>query len=219
MDKRELAKKIDHTILKADATHAQIREAIAYAREVGAASVCLNGAYVALAADMLRGSDVAVCTVIGFPLGACSTYTKARETENAYVHGAREMDMVLNIGALKSGNFDYVRNDIEAVVKASPALVKVILENCYLTKEEIVTACKLSAEAGAAFVKTSTGFGPSGATADDVRLMRENCPPHVQVKAAGGIGNLADVMAMLEAGASRIGLSRTKAILAELGGE
>jgi deoxyribose-phosphate aldolase len=160
-----------------------------------------------------------VCTVIGFPLGANSTYTKAKETENAYLHGAREMDMVINISALKSGDYDYVRNDIEAVVKASPALVKVILENCYLTKEEIAIACHLCTEADAQYVKTSTGFGPSGATAEDVKLMRESIAPDMKVKAAGGIATLADVKAMLAAGADRVGMSRTAGVLAELAAE
>lgn len=219
MTSRELAGKIDHTILKAEATFDQIRETILYARQVGAASVCLNPAYVALAADLLRDSDTVVCTVIGFPLGANSSYTKAKETENAYLHGAREMDMVINVSALKSGDYDYVRKDIEAVVNASPALVKVILENCYLTKEEIAIACRLCMEAGAEYVKTSTGFGPSGAKVEDVKLMRASISPEMKVKAAGGIGTLADVKAMLAAGADRVGMSRTAGVLAELEAE
>lgn len=216
MTTHELARKIDHTILKAEATFEQVRNTILYAREVDAASVCLNPAYVALATQLLKGTDVAVCTVIGFPLGANSSYTKAKETENAYQYGAREMDMVLNISALKSGDYDFVQKDIEAVVKASPALVKVILENCYLTRDEIVTACKLVEQAGAQFVKTSTGFGPSGATLQDVRLMRKSIGPNMKIKAAGGIGSLADALAMIKAGADRIGMSRTAGVLKEL---
>lgn len=217
MTPQQLTRKVDHTILKANATFEEIRSTILYAREISAATVCINPAYVALAAELLQGSDTGVCCVAGFPLGANTPLLKARETEEAYRQGAAEVDMVLNISALKSGDFDYVKSDIEAVVNASPANIKVILENCYLTKEEIVTACKICEEAGAKFVKTSTGFGPSGATVEDVRLMRASVSPAVQVKAAGGIATLADVMAMLGAGADRVGLSRTAAILAELG--
>lgn len=216
MTKKELAAVIDHTILKADATYDEIEQTILYAREIGAASVCLNPAYVAMAADLLRGSSTIVCTVIGFPLGATSTYAKAKEAQNAYQHGARELDMVINIGALKSKDYTFVQNDIEAVVQASPAPVKVILENCTLTREEIVIACGLAEKAGAAFVKTSTGFGTGNATVADVKLMRQSVPPHVQVKAAGGIGSLKEAKAMLAAGANRLGMSRTAAVLAEL---
>lgn len=216
MTRAELAAKIDHTILNANATYDDIRSTILYAKEVGAASVCLNPAYVALAAELLRDTNTLVCTVIGFPLGANATYTKAIETQNAYRNGAREMDMVLNVSALKSGNFEYVKNDIEAVVNASPALVKVIIETCYLTRDEIVTACRLAEEAGAKFVKTSTGFGPAGAKAEDVALMRESVSANMQVKASGGIRTLKDVQAMLAAGASRIGMSRTAEVLGEL---
>ncbi|MDL2218925.1 deoxyribose-phosphate aldolase [Ruminococcaceae bacterium OttesenSCG-928-O06] len=213
MTRNELAKTIDHTILKAEATRAQVEETILYARGQGTASVCLNPCWVPLAADLLAGSGVAVCTVIGFPLGATTSYAKAKETEAAREQGAAEMDMVLNIGALKSGMEDYVLADIKAVVHASDALVKVILETCYLTDAEIAAACRLAAEAGATFVKTSTGFGPQGATAENVRLMRQSIPLEMQVKAAGGIGTLQDALAMLDAGASRIGASRTAAIL------
>ncbi|MFV0412275.1 MAG: deoxyribose-phosphate aldolase [Oscillospiraceae bacterium] len=219
MTNTELARKTDHTILKANATYEEIKQTIAYAAEIGAASVCLNPAYVALAAEMLRGTSTLVCTVIGFPLGANSTLTKAQEARAAYRYGARELDMVINISALKSGNLAYVKKDIEAVVNATPALVKVILENCYLTKEEIATACRLAAEAGADYVKTSTGFGPSGARAEDVALMKASVPAGIKVKAAGGIGTLADVKAMLAAGADRVGMSRTAGVLAELAAE
>lgn len=219
MIRKEMAKMIDHTILKADATPAQVQDVIAFARQEGTASVCLNASFIPMAAELLAGSGVAVCTVIGFPLGATSSTAKAKETEDAYKQGAREMDMVLHTGMLKAGNTAYVLSDIKAVVNASPALVKVILENCYLTQEEIVLACQLCAEAGAAFVKTSTGFGPTGATVADVALMRRSIPAEMQVKAAGGIGTLADALAMINAGASRIGASRTAAILDALEGQ
>lgn len=213
MTRQELAAKIDHTILKANATFEEIKAAIDYAGRAGTASVCLNPAYVALAADMLKNTHTAVCTVIGFPLGANSTYTKAKETETAYRYGCREMDMVLNISALVSANYDYVMNDIAAVVNASPAPVKVILETCYLSDAQIEIACRLAAEAGAAFVKTSTGFGPAGASVKHVRLMRASIPAEMQVKASGGIRTLKDAQAMLRAGASRLGMSSTAAVL------
>ena len=216
MTRNELARKIDHTILKANATYEEIRSTILYAREIGAASVCLNPAYISLASGLLNESDTLVCTVIGFPLGANSTYIKAKEAEHAYQLGAREMDMVLNISAMKDGNHDYVKQDIAAVVAASPAPVKVILETCYLTDEEIAAACRLAEEAGAAFVKTSTGFGPSGATAENVALMRASVSASVKVKASGGIGTLDDVKTMLAAGADRLGMSRSASVLEAL---
>lgn len=215
MKKQELAAMIDHTILKPDATFAQVEETILYAKEIGAASVCINPSYVALAANLLSESDTKVCTVIGFPLGANSTFVKAKEAQNAYQHGADEIDMVINIGALKSGDYAFVENDIAAVVNATPALVKVILENCYLTKEEIVIACQLAEKAGANFVKTSTGFGTGNATVADVKLMRESVSDEIGVKASGGIGSLKDAEAMIKAGATRLGTSRTATILAE----
>lgn len=215
MKKQELAAMIDHTLLKPDATFSQVEETILYAKEIGAASVCINPSYVALAASLLSESDTKVCTVIGFPLGANSTFTKAKEAQNAYQHGADEIDMVINIGALKSGDYEYVENDIAAVVEATPALVKVILENCYLTKEEIVIACELAQKAGADFVKTSTGFGTGNATVADVKLMRESVSDDMGVKASGGIGSLKDAENMIKAGATRLGTSRTAAILAE----
>lgn len=219
MTRQELAAKIDHTILKADATFDEIRSTIEYAKKEKTASVCLNPAYVSLAADILKDTDTVVCTVIGFPLGANSTYTKAKEAKNAYLHGARELDMVINISALKSKNYDYVKNDITAVVEATPAIVKVIIETCYLTDDEISTACRLAAEGGAHFVKTSTGFGPAGATAKHIRLMRSAVPDGIQIKAAGGIRTLKDAKAMLKAGADRIGMSSTEAVLSELDAE
>ena len=215
MTRKDLAKMIDHTILKADATEQQVRDVILFAKREGTASVCLHPFWVPMAAELLAGTDVVVCSVAGFPLGANCAPSKAFEAAWLYENGATEVDMVLNVGALKSGMLDAVRSDVEAVVKASPAKVKVILENCYLTKDEIVTACRLCAEAGAAFVKTSTGLATGGATAEDVRLMRASVPANVQVKAAGGIGCYKDALAMIEAGATRIGASRTAAILDE----
>ncbi|MFV0350951.1 MAG: deoxyribose-phosphate aldolase [Oscillospiraceae bacterium] len=219
MTRAELAAKVDHTILKPDATYEEIRNTIAYAKEIGAASVCLHPAYVALAADMLKGSDTLVCTVIGFPQGANNTLTKAQEARTAYLYGARELDMVINVGALKSGDEDYVRKDIAAVVAATPGIVKVILETGMLTKEEIQTACRLCVEAGAAFVKTSTGYGPRGASVEDIKIMRASTPPTMRIKAAGGIGTLADAKALTAAGADRLGMSRTASVLAELDAE
>lgn len=216
MTHAELAAKIDHTILKAEATEEQVREVILYAKKEHTASVCLNPCWVPLAAELLAGSGVAVCTVIGFPLGATTTAAKVAEAKEAYAAGATELDMVLNIGALKSGLTELVARDIRAVVEATPGLVKVILEVCYLTDEQIKLACKLCAEAKAAYVKTSTGFGPSGATVEAVRLMRAASPAGVKIKAAGGIGSLASAQAMLNAGADRLGASRTAAMLAEL---
>ncbi len=219
MTHAELAAKIDHTILKAEATEEQVREVILYAKKEHTASVCLNPCWVPLAAELLAGSGVAVCTVIGFPLGATTTAAKVAEAKEAYAAGATELDMVLNIGALKSGLTELVARDIRAVVEATPGLVKVILEVCYLTDEQIELACKLCAEAKAAYVKTSTGFGPSGATVEAVRLMRAASPAGVKIKAAGGIGSLASAQAMLNAGADRLGASRTAAMLAELDAE
>ena len=219
MTAADFAKKVDHTILKANATYAEIRETILYAREIGAASVCLNPVHVPLAAELLKGTATKVCTVTGFPLGANTKEGKAEEAKAACAAGAQEIDMVMNISALKSGDHATVRADVAAVVQAvAPVTVKVILENCYLTAEEIVDACRLAEEGGAHYVKTSTGLGPWGAKAEDVELMRKSVSPNVKIKAAGGIATLADAQAMLDAGADRLGLSRTAAILAELEG-
>lgn len=185
----EIAKYIDHTNLKATATRADIETLCAEARQYGFRAVCVNPSQVVNAVEFLAGSEVRVATVIGFPLGATTSLTKAREAEEAVAAGAAELDMVINIGALKEGRLDLVRDDIKAVVRAARgALVKVILETCYLTDEEKVLACRAAAEAGANFVKTSTGFGPGGATLEDVRLLRANIPPTMEVKASGGSG-------------------------------
>lgn len=215
MTRAELAKRIDHTLLKADATQKQVEQLLAFALAENTASVCLNPCWVPLAAERLSGSQVAVCAVAGFPLGATTPANKAREAEELYKLGAREIDVVMNIGWLKSGLEDRVLEDLKGVVSASPALVKVIIETCYLSREEIVTACKLVAEAGAAFVKTSTGFGPAGARVEDVKLMRQSVPAGMKIKAAGGIGSYVDALVLMEAGADRIGASRTAAILDE----
>ncbi|MFP3357662.1 deoxyribose-phosphate aldolase [Planococcus sp. SIMBA_143] len=204
-----IASLIDHTLLKAEATAPQIEQLCKEAAEYKFASVCVNPAWVALAAKELDQSEVKVCTVIGFPLGASTSETKAFETTDAIEKGAGEIDMVLNIGALKSGQEDVVKADVEAVVNAAKgkAIVKVILEICLLTDEEIKLASRLSKEAGADFVKTSTGFSTGGATVEAVRLMRETVGPDLGVKASGGVRSLEDVEKMVEAGATRIGAS------------
>ncbi len=211
----ELAKYIDHTLLKADATKDKIEKLCEEAKEYGFASVCVNPAWVPLAAELLKGSEVKVCTVIGFPLGATTPEVKRFETENAIQNGAEEVDMVINIGALKSGDDELVKKDIQAVVEAAKgkALVKVIIETCLLTEEEKVKACKLSVEAGADYVKTSTGFSTGGATVEDIKLMRETVGPELGVKASGGVRTREDALAMIEAGATRIGASSGIAIV------
>lgn len=209
-----LAKVIDHTLLKPAATRAQIEKLCSEARQYGFASVCVNGYWVRTCAQLLDGSSVAVCTVIGFPLGASTTAAKVFEAEDALQNGADELDMVLNIGALKSQDYDAVRQDIAAVrAIGDDFILKVILENSELTHDEKVKACQLAAEAGADFVKTSTGFASGGATAEDVKLMRSCVPAHIQVKASGGVRTRADVEAMLAAGATRIGASAGVSII------
>ncbi len=219
LTKSELAKYMDHTLLKADATAEQIDRVAAEARELNTASVCVNGYWVPRVARALEGTDVMTCAVIGFPLGAMSTAAKAAETADVVAAGATEVDMVINIGELKAGNDDAVRADIAAVAEAAHAggaLLKVIIECCLLTDEEKVRASRLTVEGGADFVKTSTGFSTGGATVEDVRLMRETVGPDFGVKAAGGIRTLADAEAMIEAGANRLGVSASIAILSEL---
>lgn len=219
LTKSELAKYMDHTLLKADATAEQIDRVAAEARELNTASVCVNGYWVPRVARALEGTDVITCAVIGFPLGAMSTAAKAAETADVVAAGATEVDMVINIGELKAGNDDAVRADIAAVAEAAHAggaLLKVIIECCLLTDEEKVRASRLTVEGGADFVKTSTGFSTHGATVEDVRLMRETVGPDFGVKAAGGIRTLADAEAMIEAGANRLGVSASIAILSEL---
>ena len=205
-----LARMIDHTLLKPDATQDKIAQLCFEARKYHFASVCINPTNVKLCAELLRGSDVKVCTVVGFPLGATPTEVKVFETENALKEGATEIDMVINIGGLKSGDNQLVARDILGVVEASHkggALTKVIIEAALLTDEEKVVACLLAKEAGADFVKTSTGFSSGGATVHDVDLMRRTVGPSIGVKAAGGIHTLEDAEAMVAAGATRIGAS------------
>jgi deoxyribose-phosphate aldolase len=197
---------IDHTMLKADATTDTIKKYCKEAREYGFASVCVNTCQVPLAAEELKGSDVGVCCVVGFPLGAMLSKAKAYEAMEAVNAGATEVDMVIDIGALKDQNYDLVRDDIKGVVEASQGrVVKVILEACLLTKEEIVKVCELSVEAGADFVKTSTGFSTNGAVVEDVALMKQTVGTRAKVKASGGIRTREEALAMIEAGADRIG--------------
>lgn len=213
---KPLNKYFDHTLLKADATTDQIDELCREALAHDFYSVCVNSCNVAQCADVLKGSDVKIAAVVGFPLGACTTATKAFETEEACRDGASEIDMVINIGALKEGGEEFVYEDIKAVVDAAAkygAIVKVIIETCLLTDEEKVTACRLAKEAGAAFVKTSTGFSTGGATAEDVALMRKTVGADMQVKASGGIRDYETVIAMIEAGADRIGASASVKIM------
>ncbi|CYY19960.1 deoxyribose-phosphate aldolase [Streptococcus suis] len=210
----KLNKYIDHTILKPETTQEQVEKILAEAKEYDFASVCVNPTWVALAAESLKDSDVKVCTVIGFPLGANTPAVKAFETKDAISNGADEIDMVINIGALKTGNYDLVLEDIKAVVAASgDKLVKVIIEACLLTDDEKVKACQLSQEAGADYVKTSTGFSTGGATVADVALMRKTVDPDMGVKASGGARSYEDAIAFIEAGASRIGASSGVAIM------
>ena len=215
MTKHEFLSKVDHSLLKPQLTREEIMEGLQFAKENHCASVCINPCNLDMAREVLAGTDVKIGTVIGFPSGAHTTFSKVAEAVDAYARGAVELDMVIDIGALRNGEYEDVKKDIEAVVNATPGIVKVILETAFLTKEEIRKGCELTEEAGAAYVKTSTGFAPSGAAAEDIRLMRETVSEKVHVKAAGGINNLADCMAMIEAGSDRIGISRTKAILEE----
>lgn len=211
---RNYAGMIDHTLLKAESTKDQVEKICAEAKEYGFASVCVNPTWVKFSAEQLAGTDVKVCTVIGFPLGATTSAVKAFETKDAIANGAGEIDMVINIGALKDGNYDLVRDDIKAVVDAANGtLVKVIIETCLLTDEEKVKACELSVEAGADFVKTSTGFSTGGATAEDIALMRKTVGPDLGVKASGGVRSLEDMQLMIENGATRIGASSGVAIM------
>ncbi|GAA0182546.1 deoxyribose-phosphate aldolase [Clostridium sediminicola] len=201
-------KLIDHTALKADTRLETIQKMCAEAKEYDFASVCVNPTWVSTSSKLLEGTDVKVCTVIGFPLGANTKDTKAFEAKNAIENGAEEIDMVINVGAAKDGNWDLVEEDIKAVVDASgEKLVKVIIETCYLTDEEKIEACKRSVKAGANFVKTSTGFGTGGATVEDVKLMRKTVGENIGVKASGGVRTPEDLTNMVEAGASRIGTS------------
>ena len=217
----ELNRMIDHTILKPEATEAAVQKIIDEAKEYNFFSVCINPCWVAFASEQLADTDVAVCTVIGFALGANTPEVKAYEAADAIKNGANEVDMVINIGALKSQQYDHVRQDIQGVVDAAKgkALVKVIIETALLTDEEKVKACELAKEAGADFVKTSTGFSTGGAKVADIRLMRETVGPDMGVKASGGVHNAEEALAMIEAGATRIGASTGVAIVSGATGE
>lgn len=218
-------KYFDHTLLKADATEVQIMKVLSEAAAYDFAAVCVNGSFVGAAAEYLQETDVKVASVVGFPLGAQSADAKAGETRIAIADGADEIDMVINIGSVKDGRWDYVRYEIhllaqichEAKAKdGGPVLLKVILETCLLTDDEIILACQMAKKAGADFVKTSTGFSSGGATAEHVRLMKDTVGDTLQVKASGGIRTLADARAMIEAGADRLGCSASVSIMEEL---
>ena len=210
----ELASYIDHTLLKPDATRAQLEQLCAEAAEHQFSTVCVNGSRVELAYSLLEDSDVQVCTVVGFPLGAMDADAKRYETEVAVDLGASEIDMVMNVGRFKDGEHDYIVREIRDVVEAADdRVIKVILETCLLTNDEIAQACKLVTQAQAHFVKTSTGFGNAGATLEHVRLMRETVGQFAGVKAAGGVRNANEAQAMIEAGATRIGTSNGVAIV------
>lgn len=214
--KKALNKYFDHTLLKPEATCEQIDKLCEEAAEYDFYSVCVNSCYVARCTEKLHGTDVKIAAVVGFPLGACTSRTKAFETEEACMDGASEVDMVLNVGVFKNGDYDYIREDIYAVVEAAAkynAIVKVILETCLLTDDEIAEACKLAKEAGAHFVKTSTGFNSGGATVADVALMKKTVGDALEVKASGGIRDYDTAAAMIEAGADRIGASASVAIM------
>lgn len=213
----DYAKMIDHTLLKPEATKEQVKNLCEEAVQYGFHSVCVNSSFVYYCTELLKDSDVKVCTVIGFPLGAMSTAGKAAEAQAAVADGAEELDMVIHVGMIKSGDWDYVKQDIASVVEAAgdKAVVKVILETCLLTDEEKRKACMICKEAGASFVKTSTGFSNGGATVKDVALMREAVGSDMGVKASGGIRSFQDARAMVEAGADRIGASSGIAIIRE----
>lgn len=217
-----LNKLIDHTLLKAVATKEDIKALCEEARDNDFMSVCVNPSYVLLSHDCLKGSDVKVCTVVGFPLGATTTATKMYEAREAIDFGAEEIDMVIHVGAVKSGDWDYVETDIAevaAAVQSKGALLKVIIETCYLTEEEKVRVCEICKAIGVNFVKTSTGFGTGGATIEDVALMRKVVGSEIGVKASGGVKDAAGAQAMAEAGASRLGTSSGIAIVSGGAGE
>ena len=217
MDKLTLAKHIDHTLLKPEGTEAELIKLCEEAKEYKFFSVCVNLCNIEKAKELLKDSDTKICTVVGFPLGQMTTEAKSFETKEAVFLGAEEVDMVINIGKLKDKDYDYVLEDIRAVVLAAGGvLTKVIIESCLLTDEEKVKACELAKAAGADYVKTSTGFSKSGATKEDIALMRKTVGPEMGVKASGGIRTLEDAMAMIENGASRLGLSASVSIVNSL---
>ncbi|RZT22302.1 MULTISPECIES: deoxyribose-phosphate aldolase [Fictibacillus] len=215
MSNLDVARMIDHTALKAETTKKEILTLCEEAKKYNFFSVCVNPTWVYTAFEQLKDSEVAVCTVIGFPLGANTPEVKAFETKNAIENGATEVDMVINIGALKDGNYELVEQDVRAVVEAAKgkALTKAIIETALLTDEEKVKACEIAVKAGIDFVKTSTGFSTGGATAEDIKLMRETVGPNIGVKASGAVRDRETALAMIEAGATRIGASAGIAIV------
>jgi deoxyribose-phosphate aldolase len=212
---KDIAKYIDHTILKPNATREQVKKICDEAKEYGFASVCINPTHVAFVANELKDSEVKTCVVVGFTLGANTTCIKVVETESVIKDGAQEVDMVVNVGAIKDGNWELVESDIKGVVDAAKgkALVKVIIETCLLTDEEKIKTCEISKKVGADFVKTSTGFSTGGATAEDIALMRKTVGPELGVKASGGVRDFETAKAMIDAGATRIGASAGIAIV------
>jgi deoxyribose-phosphate aldolase len=214
--KKKIAKTIDHSLLKPEMTRDEVRQGCEIAKQYDVASVCCKPSDVAFCAEILKGTDVEIGTVVGFPHGSSTTATKVFETKAAIADGATEIDMVLNIGLLKSGLYEEVKSDIAAVVEAAGGkMVKVILENAYLTDDEKVTACKLCEAAGAHYVKTSSGYAPTGATVADVKLMRASVSPKVKVKSAGGVRTLDALIEMLDAGVERSGATTTSTMLDE----
>ncbi len=214
--KQKIAKTIDHSLLKPEMTRDEVRQGCEIAKKYDVASVCCKPSDVAFCAEILKGTDVEIGTVVGFPHGSSTTATKVFETKAAIADGATEIDMVLNIGLLKSGLYEEVKSDIAAVVEAAGGkMVKVILENAYLTDDEKVTACKLCEAAGAHYVKTSSGYAPTGATVADVKLMRASVSPKVKVKSAGGVRTLDALIEMLDAGIERSGATTTSTMLDE----
>jgi deoxyribose-phosphate aldolase len=221
MTRKQMAKIIDHTLLKATTTEQDICNLCADAMNYGFGCVCVNPAWVKKSVEELAGSQTAVGTVVGFPLGATTTSTKVAEAREALENGCREIDMVINIGALKSRNYGLVSDEIKAIVNTvvnhkTGGLVKVIIETCYLNEQEKATACHLAQKAGAHFIKTSTGFGPAGATTEDILLIRSVIPQEMGIKAAGGIKTLEQALTLIEAGATRLGTSSGKAIFQEM---
>lgn len=220
MRKMKIAQMIDHTILKANATEAEVKALCEQAIQYQFATVCINPCYIPQAVHLLQGTDVGITTVVGFPLGSTTSMTKANEAKEAVLLGATEVDMVINVGALKDEKYDYILYEIESVVKAArevckKAIVKVIIETCLLTKDEIVKVCQLAVEAGADYVKTSTGFSTGGARVEDIALMRKTVGPNIGVKASGGVRTYEDAKAMIDAGATRIGASASVEIVNE----